>query len=205
MIGKLKGLVEEIDADTAIIDVGGVGYLCHCPARTLDRMPGRGEPVEVFVETVVREDSIRLYGFSSLVEKQWFVLLMTVQGVGAKVALGVLSALGPDELASAIALDDKAAVGKAPGVGPKVAGRIVSELKGKAPFGATPDAGLAGIAAAMGNGHGGGPAADAVSALTNLGYPQVQAAMAVSKAVASEGEGAGTETLIRLGLKELSS
>jgi Holliday junction DNA helicase RuvA len=205
MIGKLKGLVEEIDADSAIVDVGGVGYLCHCPARTLDRMPGRGEPVELFVETVVREDSIRLYGFSSLVEKQWFNLLMTVQGVGAKVALGVLSALGPDELASAIALDDKAAVGKAPGVGPKVAGRIVSELKGKAPFGTTPDAGLAGIAAAAGNGHAGGPAADAVSALTNLGYPRVQAAMAVSRAVAVEGENAGAEALIRLGLKELSS
>ena len=204
MIGKLKGLVDDVDDDTVIVDVGGVGYACLCPGRTVSALPGRGQLVEMFVETVVREDSIRLYGFATLAEKQWFNLLMTVQGVGAKVALGVLSVMGPSELMSAIALDDRGAVGRAPGVGPKVAGRIVSELKGKAPAGTAPDAGIAGLAAAMGNGATPGPAADAVSALVNLGYPQLQAAMAVSKAMATEGDGVGTETLISVGLKELS-
>lgn len=202
MIGKLRGLVDGIEEDTVLIDVGGVFYLCHCSASTLAALPRRGEPVELHVETVVREDSIRLFGFSTLVEKQWFNLLMTVQGVGTRVALNVLSTLGPNDLATAIALDDKAAVAETPGVGPKVAQRIVSELKGKSPLGAVPQAGLAGLAEAMNGAR--GPAADAVSALVHLGYSQIQAAGAVARAVAREGDGAATERLIKSGLKELS-
>ncbi|MEX0860017.1 MAG: Holliday junction branch migration protein RuvA [Cucumibacter sp.] len=204
MIGKLRGLLDGIEGDAVLIDVGGVFYLCHCPTRTIAGLPGRGQGVELYVETVVREDMIRLFGFLTLVEKQWFNLLMTVQGVGTRVALGVLSVLSPGELASAIALEDRAAVARAPGVGPKVALRIVTELKGKTPLGAIPVAGIAGLAAAMGNGAAAGPAADAVSALVHLGYPHLQAAMAVAKALAVEGEGAATEALIKAGLKELS-
>lgn len=200
MIGKLKGLIEAIEDDTVIVDVGGVGYVCHCPAPTIAGLPGRGQPIELFVETVVREDMIRLYGFSSPAEKQWFRRLMGVQGVGARVALGVLSVLTPAELAHAIAAGDKKAVGRAPGAGPKLAQRIVSELEGQVPAGAAFD--VAG--APNGNGRAEGPAADAISALVNLGYPQLQASMAVSKALAAEGDGAGVEELVRLGLRELS-
>jgi Holliday junction DNA helicase RuvA len=200
MIGKLKGVIEAIEDEAVIVDVGGVGYVCHCPAPTIAGLPGRGQPIELFVETIVREDMIRLYGFASHAEKQWFRRLMGVQGVGARVALGVLSVLSPTELAHAIAIGDKKAVGQAPGAGPKLAQRIVSELEGQVPAGTIPET----VGTAAGNGRAEGPAADAVSALVNLGYPQLQASMAVSKVLAAEGDGTGVEALIRLGLRELS-
>lgn len=205
MIGKLKGLVETIGDDTALIDVNGVCYEAHCSGRTLQSLPRIGEAAVLFIEMIVREDMIRLYGFASESEKSWFRLLMTVQGVGSRVALGILSTLSPSELSSAIALQDKAMVGRAPSVGPKLAQRIVSELKGKVPaFGAV-DAGVIGLQTALGEGVAGGNVADAVSALVNLGYGQAQASGAVARAVAKEGEDTATEKLIRLGLRELSS
>src|SRR6266850_2151046 len=133
MIGKLKGIIESYGEDSIILDVNGVGYLVHCSARTLQELPAAGEPVMLAIETHVREDQIRLFGFRSDVEREWFRLLQTVQGVGTKVALSVLSTLKPADLATAIALRDKAMVARAPGVGPKVAERIVTELKDKAP------------------------------------------------------------------------
>ncbi|HMM65196.1 MAG TPA: Holliday junction branch migration protein RuvA, partial [Mesorhizobium sp.] len=134
MIGKLKGTLEEIDEDHCLVDVHGVCYVAYCPARTLAALPAPGEAVVLFIETYVREDMIRLYGFQSALEREWFRLLINnVQGVGAKVALAVLSTLSPAELANAIALRDIATVSRAPGVGKKVAERIVTELKSKAP------------------------------------------------------------------------
>ena len=133
MIGKLKGIIDSYGEDSIILDVQGVGYLVHCSARTLQALPAPGEAVTLSIETHVREDQIRLFGFTTDAEREWFRLLQTVQGVGAKVALSVLSAMKPGELASAIALGDKAAIRRAPGVGPKVAERLVIELKDKAP------------------------------------------------------------------------
>src|SRR6476620_9038152 len=133
MIGKLKGLIDSYGEDFVILDVGGVGYLVHCSARTLQALPAQGEAVTLSIETHVREDQIKLFGFTSDLEREWFRLLQTVQGVGTKVALAILSTLKPADLASAIALRDKAAITRTPGVGPKVAERIVTELKDKAP------------------------------------------------------------------------
>lgn len=205
MIGKLKGLVETIGEDFALIDVNGVCYEAHCSGRTLQALPRVGEATVLFIEMIVREDLIRLYGFSSETEKLWFKLLMTVQGVGSRVALAILSTLSPSDLSSAIALQDKAMVGRAPGVGPKLAQRIVAELKGKVPALGAVDAGVIGLQTALGEGVAGGNVSDAVSALVNLGYPQSQASGAVARVVAKEGEGTATEKLIRLGLRELSS
>jgi len=204
MIGKLKGRVEEIDEDSVILDVGGVGYLVYCPSRVLQSLPGRGEAAELHIETMVREDMIRLYGFISRAEKTWFQLLMTVQGVGAKVALAALGVLSANEIANAIALGDAATITRAPGIGKRVAERIVSELKSKAPSYASVDAGTLAVAETA---AAAAPSAvgDAVSALVNLGYAQPQASAAVAAAVKSAGEGADTATLIRLGLKELSA
>src|SRR5256886_15543357 len=133
MIGKLKGIIDTYGEDSVILDVGGVGYLVHCSARTLQALPAAGEPVTLAIQTHVREDQIRLFGFLTDVEREWFRLLQTVQGVGAKVALSVLGTLKPADLASAIAMRDKSMVARSPGVGPKVAERIVTELKDKAP------------------------------------------------------------------------
>ena len=205
MIGKLKGLVETIGEDFALIDVNGVCYEAHCSGRTLQALPRVGEATVLFIEMIVREDLIRLYGFSSETEKLWFKLLMTVQGVGSRVALAILSTLSPSDLSSAIALQDKAMVGRAPGVGPKLAQRIVAELKGKVPALGAVDAGVIGLQTALGEGVAGGNVSDAVSALVNLGYPQSQASGAVARVVAKEGEDTATEKLIRLGLRELSS
>lgn len=205
MIGKLKGLVDGFGDDFVHIDVGGVVYEAHCSAKTLQSLPQVGHAAVVHIEMIVREELIRLYGFATDSEKAWFNVLMTVQGVGARVALSVLSTLTPSELASAIALQDKAMVGRASGVGPKLALRIVTELKGKAPATGAGDAALLGLQAAIGDGVARGPVADAVSALSNLGYPQAQATAAVARVVARQGEGASAETLIRLGLRELSS
>ncbi len=205
MIGKLKGLVETIGDDHALIDVNGVCYEAHCSGRTLQALPRVGEAAVLFIEMIVREDMIRLYGFASEAEKSWFKLLMTVQGVGSRVALGILSTLSPSDLSSAIALQDKAMVGRAPGVGPKLAQRIVSELKGKVPALGAVDAGVLGLQSALGEGVAGGNVADAISALVNLGYAQAQASGAVARVIAKEGEDTTTEKLIRLGLRELSS
>lgn len=205
MIGKLKGLVDAVGDDHVLIDVNGICYEAHCSAKTLSTLPRAGEAVVIFIEMMVREDMIRLYGFSSETEKAWFNLLMTVQGVGARVAQAILSTLTPSELSSAIALQDKAMVGRASGVGPKLAVRIVTELKGKVPAGGAIDAGVLGLQSALGEGIASSNISDAVSALTNLGYSSAQASAAVARVVGKEGDGTATEKLIRLGLRELSS
>ncbi|MDL2409046.1 Holliday junction branch migration protein RuvA [Rhizobium calliandrae] len=203
MIGKLKGTIEEIGEDYALVDVHGVCYVAYCSARTLSKLGSIGEACVLFIETYVREDQIRLFGFTTVLEREWFNLLQTVQGVGAKVALALLSTLTPAELANAIALQDRSAVSRAPGVGPKVAMRIVTELKNKAPAFAGEAINI-GLKQELGEGVASAPVADAVSALTNLGYSRDQAANAVAAAMKSAGEGADSAKLIRLGLKELA-
>lgn len=203
MIGKLKGVVDSFGEDFVILDVSGVGYIVHCSARTLQRMPKVGEPASLSIETHVREDMIRLYGFRSDAEREWFRLLQTVQGVGARVALGVLSVMEPEALASAIATGDKGAISRAPGVGPRLAARLAAELKDKAPAFAPIDPALVALTGAVEDGAA-QPVADAVSALVNLGYPQVQAAAAIAAALKGAGEGAEAKVLIRLGLRELA-
>jgi Holliday junction DNA helicase RuvA len=205
MIGKLKGVIDEIGEDFCVVDVHGVGYVTYCSARTLANLPGEGVAVTLFIETYVREDMIRLYGFATALEREWFRLLQNnVQGVGAKVALAVLSTLTPPELANAIALRDIAMVSRAPGVGRKVAERIVTELKSKAPAFAGEASATIGLKQDIGEGLAPAPVADAVSALTNLGYSRDIAANAVAAALKSAGEGADSAKLIRFGLKELA-
>ena len=196
MIGKLSGLVDSIAEDGVILDVGGVGYLVHCPSSTLSRL-SVGAHASLMIEMTVSEDAIRLYGFASAEEREWFRLLQTVQSVGAKVALSVLSTLSPRELQRALALSDKAMIGRASGVGPKLALRIATELKDKAP-------------AMMMRGDGEhhalpaaprGPSADAVAALLKLGYSDGQAAEAVARAMNDLGESAETGSLIREALR----
>lgn len=204
MIGKLKGLIDSYGEDWVVVDVQGVGYHVHCSTRTLGALPPAGEAATLAIETYVREDMIRLYGFSSDAERDWFRVLMTVQGVGAKVALAILSTLSPGDLASAIALQDKAQVARSPGVGPKVAQRIVSELRDKAPAMSSADPALAQLQSDIGEGAAAPPVADAVSALVNLGYSRQQASGAVATAMKDAGEGAETSDLIRRGLKELA-
>lgn len=204
MIGKLKGTIDEIAEDHCIIDVHGVGYVAFCSSRTLSNLGGTGEAAILHIETYVREDMIRLYGFGSGLEREWFRLLQSVQGVGAKVSLAVLSTLTPSELANAIALRDIAMVSRAPGVGKKVAERIVTELKSKAPAFAGEASGTIGLKQDLGEGVAPAPVADAVSALTNLGYSRDIAANAVAAALKTAGEDADSAKLIRLGLKELA-
>ena len=205
MIDKLKGILDSIGDDTIIIDVGGVGYEVHCSTRTLTSLPSVGEACSIAIETHVRETEIRLFGFANDMERDWFRLLQSVQGVGAKVALAIQSTLSAGDLASAIALQDKAMVARAPGVGPKVAQRIVTELKDKAPAYSGAAAAEMGLAADIGDGVATSAVQDAVSALGNLGYSSQQAAGAVSAALAKAGEDVDSATLIRLGLKELSA
>lgn len=204
MIGKLKGIIDEFGDDYVLVDVHGVCYEVFCSGRSLSKMGSLGEAVILFIETYVREDQLKLFGFLTPLEREWFNLLQSVQGVGAKVALAVLSVLAPSELANAIALQDKTAVSRAPGVGPKVAVRIVTELKNKAPAFAGEAAGAIGLKQELGEGVAAAPIADAVSALSNLGYSREQAANAVAAALKTAGEGADSAKLIRLGLKELS-
>jgi holliday junction DNA helicase RuvA len=204
MIGKLKGIVDSYGADYVILDVGGVGYQVHCPARTLQALPAPGEAVTLSIETHVREDQIKLFGFLTDMDREWFRLLQTVQGVGAKVALSVLSTLKTTDLATAVAMRDKAAVARAPGVGPKVAERIVTELKDKAPEFAALDPAVIKLSGALEERRAPKPVMDAVSALVNLGYGQPQAAAAIAAATRNAGEGADTAVLIRQGLKELA-
>ena len=204
MIGKLKGIVDSYGEDFIILDVNGVGYLVHCSARTLQELPAMGQGATLSIETYVREDQLRLFGFMSDVEREWFRLLQTVQGVGAKVALSVLGTLKPADLATAITMRDKAMVARAPGVGPKVAERIVTELKDKAPAYAGLDPAVVRLSGAVEEKRAPQPISDAVSALVNLGYGRPQAASAVAVAARSAGEGADAANLIRLGLKELA-
>lgn len=201
MIAKLTGLIEQTGDDWAVVDVSGVGYLVFCSARTLGRLTV-GEAASLAIETHIREDHIHLYGFMEQSERAWFRLLTTVQGVGAKVALGILSALSGDELIQAIAAADKATITRAPGVGPKLAARLLSELKDKVA------AMTLGPAAVLGQGRPPAAAAgvvpEAVSALVNLGYSSSQALGAVSRAAGEKGEGAALEELIRGALAELA-
>ena len=187
MIGKLKGLIDSYGEDFVILDVNGVGYVVQCSARTLQRLPPVGEAAALAIETQVREDAIRLFGFTSDAERDWFRLLQTVQGVGAKVALAILSILAPGELADAIATQDKATVARAQGVGPKLAARIVAELKDKAPAFGSVDPNVVRLAGVEEAKSAPRPVQDAISALVNLGYGRPQAAAAV----AAERQGAG--------------
>ena len=204
MIGKLKGLIDSYGQDFVIVDVNGVGYLVHCSARTLQALLAQGEAVTLAIETHVREDQIRLFGFLSDGEREWFRLLQTVQGVGTKVALSVLSTLKPADLANAIAMRDKGMVARTPGVGPKVAERIVTELKDKAPAYADVDPAVIRLAGAVEERRAPRPVADAVSALVNLGYRRVDAFGAVARASRKVGSEAKLDALIRGGLKELA-
>jgi holliday junction DNA helicase RuvA len=204
MIGKLTGTIDSVGEDFVILDVHGVGYLVHCSARTLQELPAVGEAVVLAIETYVREDQIRLFGFLADIEREWFRLLQTVQGVGAKMALSVLGTLKHNELASAIAMRDKAMIARAPGVGPKVAERICNELRDKTPEFSAVDRALVRLIGAVEEKSAPRTVADAVSALVNLGYGPPQAAAAIAAAVREAGEGADTARLIRLGLKELS-
>ncbi|MGH6835075.1 MAG: Holliday junction branch migration protein RuvA [Methylocella sp.] len=199
MIGKLKGIVDSHGEDFVILDVQGVGYIVHCSGRTLQKLPKPGEAAALAIETHMREESIKLFGFLSETERDWFRLLQSVQGVGAKVALAIQTVLDIAELAAAIACQDKAAIARAPGVGPKLAARIASELKDKAAASGVAAARLAELD------HGKRAAAqDALSALVNLGYGRPQAAAAVAASVAALGEGAPAAELILRGLKELA-
>jgi Holliday junction DNA helicase RuvA len=203
MIGKLKGVIDSVDEENLILDVNGVGYLVSASARTLRAIPAVGEAAELLIETHVREDAIRLYGFLTAAEREWFRLLQSVQGVGAKVALGILGALSADALSSAIARQDKAMMARAPGVGPKLAARLVLELKDKAPtLGAADFAGAeAGFEPARKLTK---AAEDAILALVGLGYAHPQAAAAVARISAALGQQAESATLVRAGLKELA-
>ena len=203
MIGKLKGTVDSYGEDHVIVDVNGVGYVVHCSARTLQSLPPTGDPVTLAIETHVREDQIRLFGFQADVEREWFRLLQTVQGVGTRVALSVLGTLKTADLATAVALRDKATIARSPGVGPKVAERIVTELKDKVPAYAAVDPAVARLAGAVEDRRAPRPVLDAISALVNLGYGQPQAAAAVAAAMGTAGD-ADTAQLIRLGLRELA-
>lgn len=208
MIASLSGVLESVAENACVVDVGGVGYLVFCSGRTLANLPSPGQPVRLTIETHVREDHIHLFGFTEAAEKEWFNLLISVQGVGARVALGVLSVLSGDELAQAIMAQDKASVSRAPNIGPKLAGRICSELKDKAgklalgpivlAAGSTEAAQMTGQAA-------GGSVADAISALVNLGYRRADAFGAVQETLAANDGNADLDVLIRDSLRVLSA
>ena len=202
MIAKLKGLVDAVDTDSAIVDVGGVGYLVSASAKTLRNLVV-GEPATVLVETIVREDAIALYGFLETAERDWFRILTTVQGVGARVALSILSTLAPDEIARAIAAQDRATLSRPAGVGPKLAARLATELKDKAAaFGIAQPA--SGAPSAVTPALAGSLNEDAVSALVNLGYRRVEAFGAVARVTQRLGAEAKLDAVIRAGLQELA-
>ena len=199
MIAKLKGLLDETGTDWAVIDVQGVGYLVHCSAKTLSALGERGEACTLYTDLQVSENDMRLLGFAEAGERDWFRLLTQVQGVGSKVALAILSALSAGELQAACAGGDAAMVARANGVGPKLAGRIVNELKDKA--GGMPGGGMAGGVPLAAITQAGAASADAVSALENLGFKPAVAARAVALAQSELGEGASESDLIRVALK----
>jgi holliday junction DNA helicase RuvA len=194
VIAMLAGVVDQTAADSIVLDVNGVGYLVFASSRSLAKAPGRGEPLRLLIETHVREDHIHLYGFADEAEREWFRLLTTVQGVGARIALALLSALAPEQLATAIAAQDRVVLTQAEGVGPKLAQRVVNELKDKV--------GAVTLGPAAAPSH--GAASEAVSALVNLGYPRGDAYGAVSAATRVLGANASLDALIRSGLKELA-
>lgn len=194
MIARLTGTLAELTADGAVIDVSGVGYLVHCSARTLDALGGVGADVLILTELQVREDQWTLFGFGNAAERESFRILTSIQGVGGRLALAILSALSPDELANAVAHGDKAMIGRANGVGPKLAARIANELQGK--LGAP---GLGGGSAPTPRG---GAARDALSALANLGFKPAEASMAVAAASDELGEEASLDALVRLALRK---
>jgi len=198
LIGRLKGTVEAVASDHAIIDVNGVGYVVHCSSSTLDGLSAEDGAVSLWIDTVVREDMIRLNGFREMTERDLFRILQTVQGVGAKVALGILSIMSPAEAAIAITGGNDKAISKANGVGPKLAQRICAELKGKIPSELLV-AGEGGASVVTSESQ------EAVEALSNLGYPAQKAAEAVSKAVQESPDGVSTQILIKLALKKLAS
>ena len=198
MIGRLRGVVDGIEEQRCLIDVGGVGYVVFASTRTLGALPNPPGLASLLIETQVREDAISLYGFATAAERDWFRLLTTVQGVGAKVALGMLSALSPDQLIAAITIGDRSALTRAPGVGPKLAQRLLSELRER--VGGMPSGGSLPTTVVPA----GGAVADALSALTNLGYRRPEAEASLARALAEHGEGAALDVLIRAGLKGLS-
>lgn len=194
MIARLSGILAEISADTAIIDVGGVGYLIQASARTLDALGPIGGEILILTELQVREDAWTLFGFGSTVERDSFRALTSVQGVGGRLALAILSVLSPDELARAVSQSDKAMIGRANGVGPKLAARIANELQGKL--------GVAGLGASLAPAPRGGAASDAMSALANLGFKPADASAAVNAAQDELGPEAGLDALVRLALRK---
>jgi Holliday junction DNA helicase RuvA len=200
MIAQLTGLVEALEDGRCVIDVAGVGYLVHASSRTLAALPRPPDPAKLLVETHVREDAIQLFGFADTTERDWFRLLTTVQGVGPRVALSILSALSPRDLIGAIAARDQASLTRAPGVGARLAARLLTELKDK--VGAMPSS--PGITVAIQPSRSGGVAGDALSALVNLGYrrPEVQAT--VARVLERLGEQAALDVIIRDSLKELA-
>ncbi|HET6943047.1 MAG TPA: Holliday junction branch migration protein RuvA [Sphingomicrobium sp.] len=194
MIARLSGILAETSADTAIIDVGGVGYLVHASGRTLEALGPVGGEILILTELQVREDAWTLFGFGSTVERDSFRALTSIQGVGGKLALAILSVLSPDELARAVSQDDKAMIGRANGVGPKLAARIANELKGKL--------GVAGLGASLTPAPRGGAASDALSALAHLGFKPAEASAAVNAAQDELGPDAGLDALVRLALRK---
>jgi Holliday junction DNA helicase RuvA len=203
MIAKLRGIVDSSGDDWVVIDVNGVGYLVSCSTRTLGRLSS-SETVSLVIDTHVREDAIQLFGFLDNGEREWFRLLLTVQGVGSKVALAILSVLSPEQLSRTIAAQDKAGLVRANGVGPKLAARILAELKDKAAFVTTITGATPATAAAISL-PAGGPMEDAISALVNLGYKRLEAHGAVAQAMQVLGDAASVPALIRAGLKELGA
>lgn len=207
MIGKLKGVLDEVGEDWVVLDVQGVGYHVQCSGRTLAHLPALGEPLTLSIETYVREDAIRLFGFESGAERDWFRLLQSVQGVGAKVALAIMGILSTDEMVNAIQFQDKAAISRAPGVGPRLAARLLTELKEKPlpSSGATIVPKNGGRAAPIPTADG-APATtvEALSALVNLGYNETQAAQTISGIISAHETQPPLEMLIRESLKELS-
>ena len=204
MIAKLTGVVDQISPESAIIDVAGVGYLTFCSSRTISRLPPPGSAARLLIETHVREDHIHLYGFVDAVERDWFRRLTTVQGVGARVALAILSAVAPEQLGLAILAQDKAALTRADGVGARLAARIVNELRDKVSGFAAAETASSPILAPADMDMDDSAAADAVSALVNLGYRRTEAFGAVATATRRLGNGADAGALIRAGLQELA-
>ena len=206
MIAQLTGRVDALSDGTCVIDVGGVGYLVQASSRTLSALPQPPAPAKLLIETHVREDAIVLYGFADATERDWFRLLTTVQGVGGRVALAILSSLSPPELIRAIAAGDKASLTRAPGVGPRLAIRLLTELKDKA--GMMPTAtGLTGAGIARGVAYmpiAATPADDALSALVNLGYRRPEAQQTIARVSERLGDAATLDALIRDSLKELA-
>ena len=198
MLAKLRGVLDSVGEGSVVLDVGGVGYLVYCSNKTLSQLASQGQSIALIIETHIREDHIHLYGFLDEVEREWFRILTSVQGVGAKVGLGVLSVLSPNQLSDAILSQDKSMVSRAPGVGPKLAARGISELKDKV-------VGFEKYSVSVPDGEQAqGKVEDAVSALTNLGYQRGDAYGAIKGVMSTIGEDPAVEDLIRAGLKELT-